>query len=296
MSSFFQHTLARPFELEGVGLHTGARVELTGRPAPANSGIVFHRTDQGRGDRRVAAEAGAVSDTRLGTTITNADAVGVATVEHLLAVCSGLAIDNLLIEIDGPEAPILDGSAEPFVAAFEAAGRRLQGSARRYIEVLQPIEVGDGERRAALLPCPRFEVAFEIAFDCPVIGRQRIDLAVGEDTFRRELADCRTFGFLKDVEALRAAGLARGGALDNVVVIGESGVLNGDGLRRADEFVRHKALDAVGDLYLLGAPLLARYEGRYAGHALNNALARRLLASPRRWRYVHLDQELALAV
>lgn len=269
---------------------------MTARPAPAATGIVFHRTDLAEGDRRIPATGDAVTDTRLGTTIANGDGVSVATIEHLMAVCSGLAIDNAIIEIDGPEAPILDGSAAPFVEAIDRGGRRSQGSPRRYIEILHPIEVHDGERRAALLPAEQFEVEFEIAFDCSVIGRQRIDLAVDEAAFREELADCRTFGFLREVEALRAAGLARGGALDNVVVIGEGRVLNPGGLRRADEFVRHKALDAIGDLYLLGAPLLARYEGRYAGHALNNALVRRVMASPERWRYARARQDLALAV
>ena len=216
MSPFFQHTLARPLKLEGVGLHGGEPVTVVGRPAPAGSGIVFQRVDLVGGDRRIAAEATAVTHTRLGTTIANGGGASVATIEHLLASCAALGVDNALFDIDGPETPILDGSARAFVEAIDAAGRRPQGVARQFIQVLEPIEVVDGDRRAALLPCDRFEVAFEIDFDHPVIGRQAIDLAADETSFRAELADCRTFGFLQDVEALRAAGLARGGALDNV--------------------------------------------------------------------------------
>jgi UDP-3-O-[3-hydroxymyristoyl] N-acetylglucosamine deacetylase len=182
------------------------------------------------------------------------------------------------------------------IRAFDRAGRAPQPASRRYIEILSPVEVGDGEKRARLLPADRFEIAFEIAFDNPAIGHQGIDLAVDEATFRRELADCRTFGFLHEVEALRAAGLARGGGLDNAVVIEGARVLNPEGLRRPDECVRHKALDAIGDLYLLGAPLIGRYEGRYAGHGLNNALVRAVMQRPDAWRYASAPRDFAVAV
>ncbi len=296
MLPFLQHTLAQPLQLSGIGLHTGASVLITGRPSPAGSGVVFQRTDLAEGDRRVPARADRVSRTQLGTTLANDAGASVATVEHLLAACAAIGLDNAVFDIDGPEAPILDGSAAPYLAALDEAGLRPQSSPRRYIEITEPIEVAFGERRAALMPCDRFEVAFEIAFDHPAIGRQAIDLAIDGPAFRVELADCRTFGFLRDVEALRAVGLARGGALDNVIVLDEDEVVTPGGLRRPDEFVRHKALDAIGDLFLIGAPLIGRYEGRYAGHAVNNALARRLLASPRSWRYARADQRFARAV
>ncbi|MBV8105273.1 MAG: UDP-3-O-[3-hydroxymyristoyl] N-acetylglucosamine deacetylase, partial [Hyphomicrobiales bacterium] len=195
--------------------------------------------------------------------------------------------------IDGPEVPIMDGSCGPFVDLLDRAGRRLQSRPRRYLEILEPVVVEDGDKRVALTPSDRFEVAFEILFDDPAIGCQSLDIPIDEAAFRQELAEARTFGFLHEVEALRAAGLARGGSMDNVVVIDRGEVLNSDGLRRPDEFVRHKMLDAIGDMALLGGPLLARYEGRYAGHAMNNALARALLARPNAWREVCAPRRLA---
>jgi UDP-3-O-[3-hydroxymyristoyl] N-acetylglucosamine deacetylase len=228
--------------------------------------------------------------------IGNRDGVTVSTVEHLMAAFAALGIDNAVVELNGPETPIMDGSCAPFLRILDRAGRRPQEARRRYIEILEPISVRDGDKSAALVPADQFEVAFEIAFDTPAIGRQRVDLTIDEATFRHELADCRTFGFLRDVEALRAAGLARGGSLDNVVVIEGARVMNPEGLRRPDEFARHKAVDAIGDLYLLGAPILGRYEGLYAGHGLNNALVRALAARPEAWRYASAPGALAEAV
>ena len=296
LSPFFQHTLAKPATFSGVGVHTGKPVSVTVLPAAAGAGIAFVRSDQHAGDRTVKACGDAVVDTRLCTTIANQDGATVSTVEHLMAVFCALGIDNAVVEIDGPEMPIMDGSCQLLVRAFDRAGRVHQASPRRYIEILSPIAVIDGEKRARLLPADRFEVAFEIAYDNPTIGRQGIDLAVDEATFRVELADCRTFGFLHEVEALRAAGLARGGGLENAVVIEGARVLNPEGLRRPDECVRHKALDAIGDLYLLGAPLIGRYEGLYAGHALNNALVREVLGRPDAWRFAGAPQDFAVAV
>jgi UDP-3-O-[3-hydroxymyristoyl] N-acetylglucosamine deacetylase len=265
-------------------------------PAPADAGVTFVRTDVRDRDAAVPARADLVCETRLGTVIGNAAGVTVSTVEHIMAVFCGLGIDNALVAIDGPEAPIMDGSCEPFVRLIDRVGRRPQQARRAYMEILAPIEVHDGDKRAALLPADGFEVAFEILFDSAAIGRQAIDVALDEAVFRRDLADCRTFGFLHEVEALRAAGLARGGTMDNVVVIDRGAVLNPLGLRRSDEFVRHKALDAIGDLYLLGAPLIGRYEGRYSGHGLNNALARAVLARPSAWRLTSAPSALARAV
>jgi UDP-3-O-[3-hydroxymyristoyl] N-acetylglucosamine deacetylase len=190
----------------------------------------------------------------------------------------------------------MDGSALPFVEMLDRAGRRMQDAPRRYIEMLQSVEVADGDKRAALKPAAGFEVAFEIRFPTAVIGRQFIDMAMDEGAFRAELADCRTFGFLHEVEALRGMGLARGGSLENVVVIEGDRILNPEGLRRPDEFVRHKALDAIGDLFVLGAPLIGRFEGELAGHAINNQLVRAVAANPDAWRWRTLVEDLAEAV
>jgi UDP-3-O-[3-hydroxymyristoyl] N-acetylglucosamine deacetylase len=295
LSPFLQHTIAEPVAFAGVGIHTGQHVSVTIRPASADTGFAFVRTDIA-GRPAVAARGESVCQTRLGTVIGNADGVTVSTIEHLMAAFAALSIDNARVELDGPEVPIMDGSSAPFVAILDQAGRRRQDTARTYIEILDTVEVSEGDKSATLSPADRFEVAFEILFDTSAIGRQRVDLTIDEESFRDELADCRTFGFLHEVEALRAAGLARGGSLDNVVVIDGDEILNPGGLRRPDEFVRHKALDAIGDLYLLGAPMIGRYEGLYAGHGLNNAVVRALLARPKAWRYCAFQQQLAKAV
>ncbi len=284
MNPDLQHTLVNPVHFEGVGIHTGAITHVTIAPAAPNSGVTFMRTDVTDRDPRIPARAENVCETRLGTVIGNTDGVTVSTIEHIMAVLSALAIDSAVISLDGPEAPIMDGSCEPFVRLIDRVGRRPQGSPRAWLEILEPIVVQDGDKSAALLPADQFEVSFEIAFDSAAIGVQRLDLRIDEHTFRRDLADARTFGFLHEVEALRAAGLARGGTLDNVVVIDQGQVMNPGGLRRPDEFVRHKILDALGDLALLGGPFLGRYEGRFSGHALNNALARAVIAQPDAWR------------
>jgi UDP-3-O-[3-hydroxymyristoyl] N-acetylglucosamine deacetylase len=208
-----------------------------------------------------------------------------------MAALAALGVDNVVVEIDGPEVPIMDGSALPFVQLLDRAGRRAQDSARSFIEILAPIEVADGEKYAALLPSDGFEVDFEIAFASRAIGRQRIALEVTEDSFREELADARTFGFLKDVEALRRIGLAQGGALDNCIVLDGDEIVNEGGLRREREFVRHKAMDAIGDLYVLGAPIIGRLEARYAGHALNSLLVKALLDQPEAWRFVTVRRD-----
>ena len=296
MASPLQHTVNAPVRFAGLGVHSGQRVNVTISPAAVDAGIAFLRTDVTDRDPRIPALADRVVETRLGTVIANDAAVKVSTIEHLMAAFCGLGIDNAVVSLDGPEAPIMDGSCEPFVRLFDRVGRRPQQARRRFIEILEPIEVTDGEKRAALRPADGFEVAFEIAFDAAAIGRQSIDTTVDEDVFRLEFADCRTFGFLHEVEALRAAGLARGGSLDNVVVIDGGAVLNPMGLRRPDEFVRHKALDAIGDLYLLGAPLMGRYEGLYSGHGLNNVLARAVLERPSAWRMASGPVNLARAV
>lgn len=296
LSAYYQHTVAGPVIFAGVGVHTGAHVRVAVRPAAVDAGITFVRTDLKDIDNAIRVSAEAVGQTRLGTVINNAAGASVSTIEHLMAAFCALGIDNVVVELDGPEVPILDGSAEVFIQFLDRAGRRRQEASRRFIEVLEPIEVVEGDKRAVLLPSDRFEVAFEIAFDSAPIGRQRVDLEITEESFREELADCRTFGFLKDVEALRAAGLARGASMENAVVLDGDRVLNPEGLRRPDEFVRHKALDAVGDLYVAGLPLLARFEGLYAGHGLNNLLVRALMSRPQSWRVRTLAPEFAQAV
>lgn len=296
-SGYFQHTVAGPVIFAGIGLHTGAHVRVSVRPAAPDAGIVFVRTDVHTGDNRVPVTPESVCQTQLGTVICNGDDIRVSTIEHLMAALAALSIDNCVVELDGPEVPIMDGSSEPFVQILDRAGRRRQEAVRHYIEILAPITVEEGDKRASLLPSAEgFEVAFEIAFASKAIGRQAVDLIVDEDSFRAELSDCRTFGFVRDVEALRAIGLARGGSMENAVVIDGDRVLNPEGLRRPDEFVRHKALDAVGDLYVLGKPILGRFEGVLAGHGLNNAVVRALLAQPRAWRLRSFAPELAEAV
>lgn len=291
----FQHTVAGQVTFAGVGLHTGARVRAAIAPAPPDAGILFLRTDV-EGEGRIEALAGNVVATRLGTVVGNAAGASVSTIEHLMAALYALGVDNALIELDGPEIPIMDGSAAGFVQLIDRAGRRRQDAARQAVEVLTPIEVSDGDKRAALLPARRFELEVEIDFESALIGRQRLDLVMDEATFRAELAPDRTFGFLHEVEALREVGLARGGSLENALVVNGDQLLNPEGLRRPDEFVRHKALDAVGDLATLGRPLIGRYEGVRAGHALNNALCRELLARPEAFRLRALSPHLAPVV
>jgi len=290
-----QKTTVAPAIIAGVGVHTGDRVRLAVRPAPAGTGIVFVRTDIKDRDNRIPVSGEAVVDARLNTMIENKAGVRLSTIEHLMAAFSALGVSNAVVEVDGPELPILDGSALPFVRLLDRAGFRRQSSPVRYIEILEPIRVQDGDKSAVLLPCDRYEMRFEIDFPTPVIGNQVVDFVVDEQTFRDEIMAARTFGFAHEVEALRKAGLARGGSLENAVVIDGDQILNPGGLRMEREFVKHKALDAIGDLYVLGAPLLGRYEGVKAGHAINNLLVRELLANPQAWREVTRVPELAMA-
>jgi UDP-3-O-[3-hydroxymyristoyl] N-acetylglucosamine deacetylase len=291
----FQHTLEGAAIFSGVGLHNGRAVHCAIRPAAIGAGVSFVRTDLD-GDNHIAARADMVVRTQLGTVLGNAAGASVSTVEHLMAAFAALGVDNATVELDGPELPIMDGSAAPFVSLIDRAGLKRQDAPRRYIEILEPIEIVDGDKRAALVPAERFEMAFEIAFSSAAIGRQRLDIVLDEAAFRDELAESRTFGFLHEVEALREAGLARGGSMENCLVIEGDQLLNPEGLRSAGEFVRHKAVDALGDLYLLGAPLIGRFEGVLAGHTLNNALARAVLGRPDAWRTRLLNEPLAEAV
>lgn len=292
----FQHTVASVVSCRGVGLHSGAPVLLTLRPAAPGAGVVFVRTDVRDRDNRVPVSATAVFRTTLHTEIRNAAGITVSTIEHLMAALAALAVDNVVVELDSRELPIMDGSSAEFVALIEAAGRRRQGAPRRYLEMLERVEVREGAKLAALEPSPLFEVDAMIDFPAACIGRQRVAMAVDAVSFKRELARCRTFGFAADVHALRAMGLAQGGGMHNAVVVDGDRVLNPEGLRFPDEFVRHKALDAVGDLYVLGAPVLGRFEARLVGHGINNLLARAVAARPSAWRTRTFAPELAEAV
>lgn len=272
----------------GVGVHTGARVSMTLHPADTGTGIVFRRSD--RGGATIAADWRNVQESPLCTTLTDREGVSVATVEHLLAALAGAEIDNVVVELDAPEVPVMDGSAEPFLFLIERAGIVEQDAPRRAIKVLKPVRVADENRMAALTPASGFSVSFKIDFPDEVVKRQDISLSLDSESFRTEIARARTFGFLEDVERLRAAGLARGGSLDNAVVVSGTKVLNKDGLRYADEFVRHKVLDAVGDLYLAGGPIVGHFRGVRSGHALNRRLLEALFADRSAWCYTTLAE------
>ena len=285
-----QNTIKSPVRFEGVGLHSGARVRMIVHPASAEYGIWFRRTDvagdrSGR-DPMVPASWSAVTPSRLCTVVENASGVSVSTVEHIMAALAGCGIHNALIEIDGPEVPILDGSSKPFVAGLIARGvRRLEGDLR-CIEILQTVEVREGNAVARLDPADALEIDFRIDFEDAAIGQQRKRLSLANGAFVRELSDSRTFCRQADVDAMRASGLALGGTYDNAVVVDGDRVLSPGGLRHTDEAVRHKMLDALGDLALAGAPILGRYTGIRAGHALTNKLLRALFSRPDAFRFV----------
>jgi UDP-3-O-[3-hydroxymyristoyl] N-acetylglucosamine deacetylase len=274
----------------GVGVHSGAHVRMALTPAPADTGILFVRTDVRGVDNRIHAHARSVSDTRNCTTIRNASGVELATVEHLMSACAGLGVDNLIVEVDGPELPILDGSSAPFVQVLRNAGLKQQHAPQRVIHILEAIEVQMGAKRAALLPSDGFEgldLDVTIRFADPAIGVQRKRVGLTPDSFLSEIADARTFGFLADEQAMRAAGLGRGASMANTLVVDAGRVVNPEGLRFEDEFVRHKMLDAVGDLAMAGAPICGRFVADQPGHALNARLVQALLETPEAWRWAH---------
>ena len=290
-----QRTLKSLTQAIGVGLHSGQRVELTLRPAPPDTGIVFRRVDLPN-PVDIVLSPEAVTDTRLASTISNGSAK-VHTVEHLMSACAGLGIDNLIVDITAEEVPILDGSASSFVFLLQSAGIELQAAPKRFVRVLKTVEVREGEgtsvKWARLSPFEGYTLSFEIDFDHPAVDStgQRVDFDMGSGGYSRDIARARTFGFTKDVEMMRANGLALGGGLDNAIVMDDYKVLNSDGLRYNDEFVKHKILDAMGDLYLLGKPLLAAYSAFRSGHAMNNKLLRELQAHPDAYEVVTFDDE-----
>jgi UDP-3-O-[3-hydroxymyristoyl] N-acetylglucosamine deacetylase len=274
-----QRTLKTVTRCSGVALHSGEDVAIALHPAPVDTGIVFRRVD--RGGSEIPASWRHVVDAPMCTALTDAHGNRVATIEHLLAAFSGCGIDNAVVEVDGPELPVMDGSASPFVFLIDCAGAVLQDAPRRSIRVLKPVEVTDGNRATRLLPGEGFTVTVEIDYPTPPILRQRFTVTL--DRFRDEVARARTYGFLHEVESLHAAGLARGASLLNAVVVSGETVVNEDGLRYADEFVRHKALDAFGDLYLAGARIIGRFEGVRSGHRMNHRLLTALFAAPDSW-------------
>ena len=271
-----QTTVKNRMSCVGVGLHTGAHVRMTLTPAPVDTGICFRRIDVTDRPNMVPALYDTVGETGYGTVVMNEAGVSVATVEHVLAALSGLGVDNAVIEIDGPEVPVMDGSAAPFVFLIECAGIKTLARPRRVLQILEPVEIIEGDKRVGLYPADRFSVSFEIDFDAAAIGRQSLSLDVTEASFKSRIARARTFGFLHEVEHLNKRGLARGASLDNAVVLSEGKVLNRGGVRFDDEFVRHKILDAIGDLALAGMPILGAYRAARAGHTLNNKLLRAL--------------------
>jgi len=278
-----QHTLRSAISCTGVGLHSGTTTTLTLRPADIDSGIQFRRVD--KNGAVIPALWSSVSDTRLNTCISNADGVSVRTIEHLMSALAGLGVDNAVIEIDGEEVPVMDGSAAPFVFLIECAGLAEQSAPRQAIKILRAVTVQDGDKSATLRPADDFTMSMEIDFRATAIGRQSMTVSVGADAFKSEISRARTFGFEQEVEAMRAAGLGRGGSLENAVVISGDGssVLNEEGLRYDDEFVRHKLLDAIGDLSLAGGPIQGEFIGVRTGHALNNKLLHALFADRAAW-------------
>ncbi|MCZ7642262.1 MAG: UDP-3-O-acyl-N-acetylglucosamine deacetylase [Pseudorhodoplanes sp.] len=290
MKAVRQTTLRDQIAVTGVGVHSGVPVTLTLHPGDADTGIVFTRTDESGREREVRADYRSVTATELATVLGDASGVLCSTAEHVLAALRGLGVDNAVVELDGPEVPIMDGSAAPFVAAIDQAGIALTNAPRCFIEVLKPVRVARGESWGELRPyADGFRVEIEIAFDNPLIGRQSIATDVEPDLFRRELARARTFGFMKDVSALWSAGKALGAGFENTVVMSENRVLNPEGLRYPDEFVRHKALDAVGDLALAGVPLLGVYRSMRGGHKLNHAVLTALMSDPSAWALVEAE-------
>jgi len=287
-----QHTLAKDIMIDGIGLHSGRTVHMALRPAPVDHGIVFKRTDMEEGMNLIPALYDRVVDTRMCTMIANDFGARVGTIEHLMAALRACNVDNVLVELDAAEVPVMDGSSIAFVEAIEKAGLSIQSKPRRAIKILKDIVVQDGDKEVRLSPSMAPVYAGHIEFPHHLIGRQDYTLKLVNGNFKHDVADCRTFGFVREVDALRASGLALGGSLDNAVVLDDDAVLNEGGLRCQDEFIRHKILDAVGDLNLAGAPILGAYYGVKAGHALNNAVLHALFADPSNWMPVDLFVEI----
>jgi UDP-3-O-[3-hydroxymyristoyl] N-acetylglucosamine deacetylase len=283
MNIVLQRTIKNPIHCRGVGLHSGAKIAMVLHPAPAGNGVVFRRTDPQGAGAVIAANWRNAVDSALCTRIHNCEGITISTIEHLMAAFAGAEIDNVVVELDGPEVPIMDGSAAPFLFLIECAGIVEQDAPRRTIRILKTVSVADGEKSVSLMPDDCFSMSFEIDFASRIVSRQDISVVFDSDTFKSEISRARTFGFLHDVDRMRAAGLARGGSLDNAVVVSGDTILNEGGLRYSDEFVRHKLLDSLGDLYLAGAPFIGHFRGVRSGHALNRQLLEALFADSSAW-------------
>lgn len=289
-----QRTIKQPIATTGVGLHKGNKVQLTLRPAPVNTGLVFRRVDlEPAVDIRADAEL--VRDTRMCTCLINDENVRVSTVEHLLAAIAAMGIDNLIIEVNSHEIPIMDGSSHPFIYLLQNAGIEAQGAAKKYIRIKEKVRVEEGDKWAELLPHDGFRIDFAIDFDHPAIAdtNQVVSMDFSTQSFLKDISRARTFGFMRDIETLRANNLALGGSFDNAVVLDEFRILNSDGLRYDDEFVKHKILDAVGDLYMGGHAILGHLRAFKSGHALNNQLLRAVLQNQEAWEFVTFEDEAA---
>ena len=282
---YIQKTIDKEIRCNSVGLHSGRKINMTIKPAEVDEGIVFYRNDL-PGSGGIKAEPTSVSDTTLATTL-GTNGTRVSTVEHLLSSLFGMGIDNAIVETDSFEIPIMDGSALPFVDFLKEAGIQSQGKSKRFVVIKKPVSVSDSEGSAALLPSPEFRITYDIDFNHPVIGKQSYDMVFSPEAYENDICAARTFGFLHEVEYLQARGLALGGSLNNAIVLDEEKVINKEGLRCGDEFVRHKILDAVGDLSLLGMPIIGHFLAYRSGHRLNNLLLRKLITSPECWELVH---------
>ena len=285
----YQKTIARQVSFTGIGLHLGKKVNVTIRPANVDHGIVFLRTDTPE-PVEIKADAASVVDTKFATTL-GYNGAKISTVEHLLAAFMGLGIDNALVEIDSSEVPIMDGSASPFVYLLKTAGIRVQKKPKKFLVIKRVIRVSDGDKRVILAPFKGLKITYTVDFDHPLIANQSYSAEFCNGTFEREISRARTFGFLKDVEILKANGLAKGGSLDNAIVVGDFRIINDDGLRFPDEFVRHKILDSIGDLSLLGVPVIGHLIAYKSGHSLNYRLMKKVISNKKNWKLIEVCNE-----
>jgi UDP-3-O-[3-hydroxymyristoyl] N-acetylglucosamine deacetylase len=292
----FQKTLKNSIHCSGIGLHSGTKINMTLLPAPANSGVVFRRVDIKKGTNEIKATWENAVETPLCTTLVGPNGIRIATIEHLMSALAGYEVDNVVIELDGAEVPVMDGSAAPFVFLIECAGTLEQSAPRRALRVLEHVETAESHRSASLMPGKGFTVNFEIDFDSRAVGRQECFVELSQTAFKREVSRARTFGFLQEFDKLLELGLARGGSLDNAVVISGDTVMNEGGLRYENEFVRHKVLDSIGDLYLIGGPLIGHFQGVRAGHALTLRLIQTLFADQSAWEWVDMTHDDLVAI
>lgn len=288
-----QRTLRNEIRTTGVGLHTGQTIYLTLKPGEVDSGIIFRRVDLNP-PVEIKATAKNVGETTLSTCLIQGD-VRVSTIEHLLSAMAGMGIDNAVVELDAPEIPIMDGSAGPFIFLLQSAGVLEQPAAKKFVRIKKEVTLREGDKVASFLPFDGFKVTFSIAFDLPVFQGRRLETSVdfSSRSFIREISRARTFGFMHEIEYLRSKGLAKGGSMDNAIVVDEYRILNEDGLRYEDEFVKHKVLDAIGDLYLLGNSIIGEYKAHKSGHGLNNRTLRLLMDQPDAWEFVTFDDSVS---